>query len=61
MATQSTHAKIALSKNNAGTIRYCESCDVLEMGLEVISMRLGSAMFEALSSPLAQAVKQLGI
>lgn len=61
MATQRNHAKIALSKNDAGTVRYCESCDVLEMDLGTMSVRLDSAMFDALSMLLSEAVKQLSL
>lgn len=61
MTTQNGHTKVALSKNDAGTIRYCEGCDVLEMELGAISIRLAPDMFKALSALLTQAKNQLSL
>lgn len=55
MTPKNQHARIFLSKNTAGTIAFCEACDVVEMEIGAISFRIDAESLEALSSLLKDA------
>ena len=49
MTPKNQHARILLAKNNAGAIAFCEACDVVEMEVGAISLRIDAESLEALS------------
>jgi hypothetical protein len=50
MAPKNQHSRILLGKNEGGTIVYCEACEVVEVELGAISVRLDATSLEALSA-----------
>ena len=40
MSTKNTHKRMQLSQNESGKIEYCEGCDVVEMEIGPVSVRL---------------------
>jgi hypothetical protein len=50
MAPKNQHSRILLGKNAGGAIAYCEACDVVELEMGAISMRIDAASLEALSA-----------
>ena len=55
MTPKNQHARILLAKNTAGTIAFCEACDVVEMEIGAISLRIDAESLEALGSLLKDA------
>jgi hypothetical protein len=53
MNTKNTHKRMQLSQNESGKIEYCEGCDVVEMAIGPVSVRL-HAQDLALFSTLIQ-------
>jgi hypothetical protein len=53
MNTKNTHKRMQLSQNESGKIEYCEGCDVVEMEIGPVSVRL-HAQDLALFSTLIQ-------
>ena len=59
MSPKNQHSRILLAKNDGGSIAYCESCDVIELEMGVISMRVDAPSLEALSALLKDADTRL--
>ena len=55
MTPENQHTRILLAKNTAGAIAFCESCDVIEMEIGAISLRIDAESLEALSVLLKDA------
>lgn len=55
MTPKNQHSRILLAKNTAGAIAFCESCDVIEMEIGAISLRIDAESLEALSVLLKDA------
>jgi hypothetical protein len=55
MAPKNQHTRILLAKNTAGAIAYCEDCDVVEMEIGAISLRIDIESLEVLSVLLKDA------
>ena len=55
MTPKNQHARILLAKNTAGAVAFCESCDVVEMEIGAISLRIDAESLEALSILLKDA------
>ena len=49
MSPKNRHARILLAKNEGGAIAYCEGCDVVEIEIGAISLRIDAPSLEALS------------
>ena len=49
MAPKNQHSRILLAKNASGSVAFCESCDVIELEIGAISMRIDALSLEALS------------
>ncbi len=47
-----THAKTLLAGNDDGNVVYCESCNVLELSLGALTLRLNPESLHSLSSVL---------
>ena len=50
MTPKNQHSRVLLAKNLGGTITYCEACDVIEVEMGAISMRIDAPSLEALSA-----------
>jgi hypothetical protein len=50
MSPKNEHARILLSKNVGGSIAYCEACNVIELEMGAISMRIDAPSLSALSA-----------
>lgn len=59
MTPKNQHARILLAKNTAGAIAFCEACDVVEMEIGAISLRIDAESLEALSLLLKDANTRL--
>ena len=55
MTPKNQHTRILLAKNTAGAIAFCEACDVVEMEIGAISLRIDAESLEALSMLLKDA------
>jgi hypothetical protein len=55
MTPKNQHSRILLAKNIAGAIAFCEGCDVIEMEIGAISLRIDAESLEALSVLLKDA------
>ena len=55
MSPKNQHARILLAKNTSGSIAFCEACDVVEMEIGAISLRIDAESLEALSTLLKDA------
>ena len=49
MTPKNQHSRILLAKNTSGSVAFCESCDVIELEIGAISMRIDAPSLEALS------------
>lgn len=52
-------ARIYLSKNEGGVVIYCENCNVVELEIGAISMRIESASLPVLRRLLSDATTRL--
>ena len=59
MSPKNLHARNLLAKNSSGSIAFCEACDVVEMEIGAISLRIDAESLEALSSLLKDADTRL--
>ena len=59
MSQESEHKRILLNKNTSGKVEYCESCNMVEMAIGPVSVRLYAQDLEALSVLLQGANQQL--
>ena len=57
--TESNHKRILLNKNQSGHVEYCESCEVVELAIGAISVRLHAQDLQLLSSLVQEAVIRL--
>ncbi len=48
MSPKNQHSRILLAKNESGSIAFCEGCDVVELEVGAISMRIDAQCLEAL-------------
>ena len=58
---QATCLRILLSKNESGQIVFCENCNVAELELGAISLRVEAGTLHALRSLLADATTRLAL
>lgn len=49
MSPKSQHSRILLAKNENGSIAYCEGCDVVEVEMGAVSVRVDAQSLEALN------------
>lgn len=61
MSPKNQHSRILLSKNESGAIGFCEACDVVEMEIGAISLRVDSSSLDSLSKLLKEAAQCLKI
>jgi hypothetical protein len=40
MSPKNSHKRIVLNKNQSGQVEYCEACDVVELEIGAVSIRL---------------------
>lgn len=55
MNTKNTHARVLLSKNPCGRIDYCEGCEVVELEMGLMSIRLHAKDLTILNALVQQA------
>lgn len=55
MNPKNQHTRVLLAKNTAGAIAFCEACDVVEMEIGAMSLRIDAESLAALSSLLKDA------
>jgi ABC-type transporter Mla MlaB component len=56
MKPRNQHTRILLSRNEGGAIAFCESCDVLELEIGAVSLRIDSPSLELLCKLMNEAV-----
>ncbi len=61
MKHKSQNSRILLSKNEGGAIAFCEACDVLELEIGTISLRVNAPSLEALSQLINEATESMKI
>ena len=49
MSPKNQHSRVLLAKNENGSIAYCEGCDVVELELGAVSVRVDAESLETLS------------
>lgn len=59
MGTKNQHSKILLSRNEGGAIAFCESCNVLELEIGAVSLRIDSLSLELLSQLMNEATASM--
>jgi hypothetical protein len=59
MNSKNQHSRILLSRNEGGAIAFCESCDVLELEIGAISLRIDSPSLEMLSKLMNEATASM--
>ena len=59
MKPRSQHSRILLSRNEGGAIAFCESCDVLELEIGAVSLRIDSHSLELLSKLMNEATASM--
>jgi ABC-type transporter Mla MlaB component len=59
MKPRSQHTRILLSRNEGGAIAFCESCDVLELEVGAVSLRIDSSSLELLSKLMHEATASM--
>lgn len=55
------HPQILLSENQSGSVGYCESCQVVELEIGAISLRVDEQSLEMLSALLKNATYRLNV
>ena len=55
MRPRNQHSKILLSRNEGGAIAFCESCEVLELEIGAVSLRIDSLSLELLCQLMNEA------
>ncbi len=59
MRTKSQHSRMLLSKNEGGAITFCEDCDVLELEIGAVSLRIDSSSLELLNKLMNEATTSM--
>ncbi len=49
MSQKNQHSRILLAKNDSGSIAFCEACDVVELEIGAVSMRIDAESLQALN------------
>lgn len=60
-SNQASCLRVLLSKNESGQIVFCENCNVAELELGAISLRVEASTLQALRGLLADAVTRLNL
>ncbi|MDP2153736.1 MAG: hypothetical protein Q8J66_08780 [Methylotenera sp.] len=60
-SNQASCLRVLLSKNESGQIIFCENCNVAELELGAISLRIDAGTLHALRGLLADAVTRLAL
>ena len=60
MSPKNMHKRILLNKNQSGQVEYCEACDVVEMEIGPVSIRLHAKDLEQFSQLIKEAEMRLG-
>jgi hypothetical protein len=55
------HPQILLAENKSGSIGYCESCQVVELVIGAISLRVDEQSLEIISALLKDATYRLNV
>lgn len=50
MSPKNQHSRILLAKSESGSIAFCEACDVVELEMGAISMRIDAQSLAVFSS-----------
>ena len=59
MRPRNQHSKILLSRNEGGAIAFCESCEVLELEIGAVSLRIDSLSLELLCQLMNEATASM--
>ncbi len=59
MNPKNTHKRITLNKNQSGQIEYCEACNVVELEVGPVSLRLHAQDLELFSELIQDAELRL--
>jgi len=59
MNPKNTHKRIQLNQNQSGKVEYCEGCDVIEMEIGPVSLRLHAQDLSLFSTLIQEAEMHL--
>lgn len=59
MSRKSEHRRILLNKNQSGLVEYCESCEVVEVEIGPVSIRLQAQDLELFGTLIQEAGTRL--
>jgi len=59
MSQKSEHRRILLNKNQSGLVEYCERCEVVEVEIGPVSIRLQAQDLELFSNLIQEADSRL--
>ncbi len=59
MSEQNKHRRILLNKNQSGIVEYCERCEVIEVEIGPVSIRLQAQDLELFSTLIQEADTRL--
>jgi hypothetical protein len=59
MSPKNTHNRIVLNKNQSGQVEYCEACDVVELEIGPVSVRLHAQDLALFSTLIQEAETRL--
>lgn len=59
MSPKNTHKRILLNKNQSGLVEYCEGCEVVEVEIGPVSIRLQAQELELFSTLIQEADMRL--
>jgi hypothetical protein len=59
MSPKNTHNRIVLNKNQSGQVEYCEACDVIELEIGPVSVRLHAQDLALFSTLIQEAETRL--
>lgn len=59
MSPKNTHKRILLNKNQSGLVEYCEGCEVVEVEIGPVSIRLQAQDLELFSTLIQEADMRL--
>lgn len=59
MNPKNTHKRIVLNKNQSGLVEYCEGCNVVELEVGPVSLRLHAQDLELFSELIQEAEMHL--
>jgi len=59
MSSKNAHKRILLNKNSSGQVEFCEACDVVEIAVGPVSIRMHAPDLEQFSALIKEAEMRL--